>query len=116
MTITQFYEKAGGEYSAVLNRLGSEAMIKRFVLKFPKDPGFAELAKGFSDRDAERAFRAAHTMKGICANLGFDSLFHSVSALTESLRERSFSEEADQLFCKTAEEYRILIANIQEIK
>lgn len=32
------------------------------------------------------AFRAAHTLKGICANLGFKSLFEVSYDITEALR------------------------------
>ena len=41
------------------------------------------------DRDAgdvEAAFRAAHTLKGICANLGFKALFEVSYDITEALR------------------------------
>lgn len=34
----------------------------------------------------ETAFRAAHTLKGICANLGFKSLFEVSYDITEALR------------------------------
>lgn len=36
--------------------------------------------------DVETAFRAAHTLKGICANLGFKSLFEVSYDITEALR------------------------------
>ena len=34
----------------------------------------------------ELAFRAAHTLKGVCMNLGFDHLYKPSFEITESLR------------------------------
>ena len=34
----------------------------------------------------ELAFRAAHTLKGVCMNLGFDHLYNPSFEITESLR------------------------------
>lgn len=112
MTTEQFYDTIGGDYNAVLGRLGSEAMIRRFVLKFLQDPSFSTLADGFAKQDAEVAFRAAHTMKGVCANLGFDRLYTPAAALTEKLRGRAFTDGSDELYREVEKEYRLLIAAI----
>lgn len=34
MTVKECYEKVGSDYEAVLKRLGSEDMLKRFSIKF----------------------------------------------------------------------------------
>ena len=86
MTTKECYEKIGSNYESVLGRFGSEALVKRFALKFLKDPSYAELSEALEVRDAERAFRAAHTLKGVCLNLGFDRLYRSAGQLTELLR------------------------------
>lgn len=84
--LSDFYISVGGSYEAVLNRLQSEQMIKRFLLKFSKDKTYNELKQAFADKDTQSAFLAAHTLKGTAANLGLDSLSASASVLTESLR------------------------------
>ena len=86
MTTKECYEKIGSNYESVLGRFGSEALVKRFALKFLKDPSYAELREALEVRDAERAFRAAHTLKVICAYLGFKSLFEVSYEITEALR------------------------------
>ena len=43
MTIKECYEKVGSDYDGVLKRLGSEALVKRFAVKFLNDPSFQEL-------------------------------------------------------------------------
>ena len=43
MTAKEAYESVDSNYDNVLKRLGSEAMIKRFAVKFLDDPTFNEL-------------------------------------------------------------------------
>lgn len=109
MTLRRFYREAGGDADEVLARLGSEEMLRRFLKKFPGDPSFSELCTAFRTRDAETAFRAAHTLKGLCLNLGFGALCRPATLLTEALRSRTFSSEADALFLATEKEYRALL-------
>ena len=66
MTIKECYEKVGSDYDGVLKRLGSEALVKRFAVKFLNDPSFQELTDGLAAQDGEKAFRAAHTLKEMC--------------------------------------------------
>ena len=65
MNVEQCYEELGSDYKNVLNRFGqSEAMVKKFALRFLQDPSFEELEKNLQQANAEEAFRAAHTLKG----------------------------------------------------
>ena len=34
MTLQEFYDRIGGDYKATISRLPSEALIKKFVLKY----------------------------------------------------------------------------------
>ena len=86
MTIEECYEAIESDYKSVFKRFGNGAMVKRFAIKFLNDPSFNELKDGIENNDVEKAFRAAHTLKGICLNLGFDKLFEVSSALTDELR------------------------------
>ena len=64
MTLKEFYEQIDGSYEDTLHRLTSEALVHRFVLKYPADPSFAQLREAVTAADWESAFRAAHTLKG----------------------------------------------------
>ncbi len=86
MTVKECYEQMGSDYEGVLGRMGSEAMIKRFALKFLQDPSFNNLKENLEKNDGEEAFRAAHTLKGVCLNLGFDELYEASAEITEKLR------------------------------
>ncbi len=87
MNIQQCYALFGGAYDEVLSRMGgSERLVSRFALKYLSDPTYRQLSDAMNAHDDSEAFRAAHTLKGICLNLGFSSLAASSSALTEALR------------------------------
>ena len=70
MTLQEFYDRIGGDYKATISRLPSEALIKKFVLKYPGDPSFNQLKDALAAQDWELAFRASHTLKGVAQNLG----------------------------------------------
>ena len=89
MTIQECYEAIGGNYEDVLRRLRSEALIRKFTLKFLEDQSYPLLKQALGDNNYEEAFRGAHTLKGVCQNLSFDRLYEVSSELTELLRDRT---------------------------
>ena len=97
MTLQECYIALGGDYEDVINRLRSERMVQKFVLKFLDDPSFDTLCRALAEKNPEEAFRAAHTIKGTCQNLGFTKLGDSGSRITEALRAGDF-DGAQALF------------------
>ena len=89
MRIEECYREMGGSYADVSARLPSPSLVQRFVCKFPEDKSFEALESAMESGSREAAFRAAHTLKGVCANLSFTRLLESASALTEILRPES---------------------------
>ena len=86
MTLQECYAALEGDYKDVLGRLGSERFVQKFVLKFLNDTSFEVLCKAMEAGVQEEAFRAAHTIKGMCQNLSFTKLESSDSRMTEALR------------------------------
>ena len=43
MTLQEFYTRIGGNYDDTLRRIPSEALVRKFVLKYPNDPSFGQL-------------------------------------------------------------------------
>jgi len=115
MTVRECYEQMGADFENVLGRLESERMVQRFALKFLDDTSFQALEEALNQKDVEQAFRAAHTLKGVCLNLGFDNLFTVSSDLTEKLRAKEL-EESEELFRKVKEQYAITIAALRELQ
>lgn len=87
MTLQEAMESCGVDVGATLRRFGNqEALWRRFLLKFPQDPTFASLGEAVSAGGMGDVERAAHTLKGIAANLGFDALSQCSAALVEAVR------------------------------
>lgn len=108
MTIQECYAAMGADFEGVLQRLGSESFIRRFAVRFPDDKSFQMIREGIANGDAETAFRGAHTLKGVCANLGFSKLYEESSRLTEDLRDRELSGYEEN-WKAVQEQYRVTV-------
>ena len=86
MSIEQCYQQIGGNYAEVCGRLPSQRLVEKFARKFLDDQSYTELVAAMATGDRDTAFRAAHTLKGVAANLSFVKLRASASDLTELLR------------------------------
>lgn len=115
MTIQECYQKLGGDYEQVSTRLPSAKLIEKFVGMFLKDDSYAQLCQAMASEKREDAFRAAHTLKGVCANLSFTKLFTSASELTDLLRMEtpSIPVEAHSLMAVVKQDYETTISTIR---
>ena len=86
MTIEECYQEMDGNYAEVSKRLPSTRLIEKFIVKFLEDGSFETLCGELQAGNRAEAFRAALTLKGVCANLGFSRLMVSAGRLTEVLR------------------------------
>ena len=114
MDIKECYEAKHGNYEDIFSRLRNNALIIKLVKKFESDQSYAELKQGLADKDAEKAFRVAHTLKGICLNLGFSQLTEDVVNITEILRTGKL-EGTDELFSKIQTTYENTVAAIKKL-
>ena len=116
MDVKQCYEKIGGNYDDVMSRLRTDERIKKFLLKVADDKSFELLCSSLETRNIEEAFRAAHTIKGVCLKLSITRLYNSASALTEALRGKTeFDPEFDRLLERVRADYEVTVAGIREI-
>ena len=111
MNIEECYEIMGGGYSDVLTRLPSPKMIEKFIVRFLEDKSYEMLCQHMEAGNRAEAFRAAHTLKGVCANLSFSRLLDSAARLTEELRAEAdyISDEAASLLEEVRGDYEITI-------
>ena len=112
MTLRECYEMMGARYDEVISRLRSERMVQKFVLKFLDDGSFKLLLDSMASEDYAEAFRAAHSIKGVCQNLAFTKLMQSSSALTEALRS-GLSPEAPALLEQVKADYEAAVSAIR---
>lgn len=97
MNVKKCYEIMNGDYEDVKGRFLTDARIRRFALLFLNDGSMDDLRAAMRDKDCEKGFQAAHTLKGICLNLGFTGLYMPVYKITEMLRERDYESAAVEM-------------------
>lgn len=114
MTIEECYTAMGANYQDVLRRFYKPDMIRRFARMFLQDTSFQQLTDAMARQDVKDAFLAAHTLKGVCLNLGFSNLTPSAVALTEILRAGSFDGAAEQ-YALVEKEYHKTIEAINAL-
>lgn len=114
MTLKECYQALGGDYDGVLGRLRTERLISKFALKFLDDKSFGELVNAMAAKDGETAFRAAHTIKGVCQNLGFDRLYVSSHEMAECLRG-GWNDAALPLLDRVREDYQVTVDAIRQL-
>ena len=87
-------ETVGVQYDEVLKRfMGKEDFYLRMLKKFLNDHNYDGLKQAVERKDWKEAFVYAHTVKGLCGNLGLGNLLEHVSALTEEVRSEPYDEQ-----------------------
>jgi len=105
MKIETLYAMLESDYNEVIGRLRSEKLVDKFVLKFLNDPSYDTLCEALKEDKAEEAFRAAHTLKGVAQNLGFEKLHKSGAEITEMLRN-GITPEAHEFLGQVSKDYK----------
>ena len=116
MTLEECNQELGGSYTEVLSRMMSPKLVTRFLGKFLDDPSHQMLCDAMMAGDRAEAFRAAHTLKGVCQNLSFGGMLTSVEPLTEMLRfaPEEMPEGAKELFAQVSQDYDKTVSVIKE--
>lgn len=114
MTVKECYELMEGDYAGVISRLQMEKLVERFARKFLDDPSFQNLQDALAAENYDDAFREAHTLKGVCQNLGLDKLFHSSDAVTEYLRNNKSAVPAEMME-QLSSDYEIVVGAISQL-
>lgn len=115
MTVKECYEQIGGDYEGVFSRFRGDARIKKFAVKFLADGSYDSLCKTLEAGDYQEAFRAAHTLKGVSQNLGFQKLYETSEKITEVLRSNPEAYTAS-LLEDVKTEYERTFHTIEELQ
>lgn len=101
-------KNAGVDLDGTLKRFsGNTELFERFLMKFPKDKTFEELTNTLENGDVKAAFAAAHTLKGVAANLGINSVRQAATGMMELLRNEKL-EEARAMYSELNEAYQVI--------
>ena len=115
MTLKDFYDTVGGDYSEVLRRLCDDEIIYEFLFRFAEEPIFQKLQNALDTQNQKEAFTLIHTFKGTCLNMGLGSLYTSAVALTEALRS-DISSDAPTLLHELAVTHQTVLDGIHSLK
>ncbi len=69
-----------------------EGALTRFL------PAFSALDEALKAKDAETAFRHAHTLKGLTANMGLTPLYDIVVKIVEPLRGGAYHDDLLEIY------------------
>lgn len=86
MTLSELYQRIGGDYDQALRVLRVEKLMDKHIRKLTKNGVIDNLLDAGRDMDPARLFEAAHAAKGVCANLGLTKLADGASQLAEEFR------------------------------
>ncbi len=124
MTLEECYKALGGSYTDVLSRLMNDKMITKYLGKFTEDTSYNDIFTedtsyndiftALANKDYETAFRAAHTLKGLCLNLGLENLYKSAFEVTEALRGKT-NETTPEMLEELKTNYESSILAIKQL-
>ena len=86
MTVQELYDNIGASYDSAKRILQMDKLIGKFVLKFLDDKSCEKLLAGRESGDETAMFEGAHALKGVCANLGMNTLSGQASEIAEEFR------------------------------
>lgn len=116
MTVKECYEAFGGNYDEVISRLRTDERVARFLQKVVDDGSYQLLIDSIATNNVDEAFRAAHTLKGVCGNLSITQFGESSSALCEYLRENRVIDGAVlSMLEKVKADYELTIGSIKQL-
>lgn len=93
----------------------NERLYEKYLFRFLEEPTFLELFKAIEEDRREDARRAAHSLKGITATLGFTSLNTSVKAQEFEFKNGRW-EEGNQYTDELKKEYARIISVLRAVK
>ena len=93
----------------------NERLYEKYLFRFLEEPTFPELFKAIEEDRREDARRAAHSLKGITATLGFTSPNTSVKAQEFEFKNGRW-EEGNQYTDELKKEYARIISVLRAVK
>ena len=114
ISMREAYEKIGADYDGASVRLMGEEMLARFALKFLDDESMDKLEAAMAAGDAEGAFMAVHTLKGVSQNLGFENLYEPAVVVTEALRNADTVDGARDGIHALRQQYAATMSALRE--
>ena len=99
----------GADIAGIAERFMDDYAFYGICLEqFVRDVNFDALGQALENRDFQAAFEAAHSLKGVAANLGLTPIYAAINKVVIALRMESYEG------ARTG--YREIIARLDEIR
>ena len=122
MTVEELYNRLGADYRDAVSRMLKDERIEKYLRKFLHDPSMSEFDRAMEDYShesipisnrREAVFCAAHTLKGVAANLALTPLHAAASAVVEQMRDRG-SDPSDNLVSDLRAAYSAVVGVLRK--
>ena len=112
--IEELKNGGGVDVSGALERMGdSEELYETILGMFLTDENYENLKAAMAAGDKENALNYAHTIKGMCGNLGLMNLFTYSDDMVETFRGNR-SCDVNLLMTQITEEYNRIIGILKK--
>lgn len=71
----------------------NDDLFKKFLFRFPAEEGFRDLFNLLDEGKIEEAFKVAHSLKGVAANLALKSLNEALKPISDILKAKAMPGE-----------------------
>lgn len=115
MTLEEVAENLDIDLATCIGRFaGNRALYVKFLRKFVDDLSMNQLKSALEHRDEEEIEKAAHALKGVCANLGITRLTGLSHQIVQGIRKGEPWEEIPAQCIKEYERTCDVIRSLHE--
>lgn len=105
----------GVDYDTLVKRfMGRDDIAEKFLVKFLDDKTIEGYERAVEENSAKAVFEAAHTLKGLCANLSIECILDIITPVVEVYRKGDI-KDAKHTYNKVRAEYDKLCEIIRKI-
>lgn len=115
MELSEFYQEIGVDVKDVVSRMGlTEKHLKKYLKKFMDNKEYDKLTLAVEEKDSYNAEWAAHTLKGVCANLGLNNLLEDFQEIVNSVRNEQ-TDRIPELYQTSSADYNHVMSLLKEV-
>lgn len=115
MTGQEAFQELGFSYEELVARFsGNEMLAERFLKRFVEDKTYGALCQAIEEKDYAGIESFAHTLKGVAANLGLQSIFRYAEAIVKAVRQKQYLE-IPSLFEPLKQSYEQVIFMLRQL-
>lgn len=115
MKLKECYESIGANYEEVVSRLMSDDRVKKYLERFADSNDLDKIVRCVEAKNFEDGYRNAHTLKGLCLNLGITRLQAVCEVLCEAIKDGNPTVDLDPILQNLKDEYKLTMDAISKL-